>query len=62
MFSLQWAEMDQERVISSMVSILNLFLLVSSADNFANSSDPDQARQNVGPDLDPICLTLSWYS
>ena len=22
----------------------------------ANSLDPDQARQNVGPDLDPICL------
>ena len=25
---------------------------------FANSLDPDQARQNVGPDLDPYCLTL----
>ena len=25
---------------------------------FANKLDPDQARQNVGPDLDPICLTL----
>ena len=25
---------------------------------FANSLDPDRARQNVGPDLDPICLTL----
>ena len=24
--------------------------------------DPDQAWQNVGPDLDPICLTLRWYS
>ena len=29
---------------------------------FANSLDPDQARQNVGPDLNPICLTLRWYS
>ena len=29
---------------------------------FANSLDPDQARQNVGPDLDPNCLTLLWYS
>ena len=29
---------------------------------FANSLDPDQARQNVGPDLDPNCLTLWWYS
>ena len=28
----------------------------------ANSLDPDQARQNVGPDLDPNCLTLWWYS
>ena len=25
---------------------------------FANSLDPDQARQNVGPDLDPNWLTL----
>ena len=25
---------------------------------FANSLDPDQARQNIGPDLDPKCLTL----
>ena len=24
--------------------------------NFANSLDPDQARQNVGHDLDPKCL------
>ena len=23
----------------------------------ANSLDPDKARQNVGPDLDPNCLT-----
>ena len=25
---------------------------------FASSLDPDQTRQNVGPDLDPNCLTL----
>ena len=25
---------------------------------FVNSLDPDQTRQNVGPDLDPSCLTL----
>ena len=25
---------------------------------FANSLDPDQAGQNVGPVLDPKCLTL----
>ena len=29
---------------------------------FANSLDPDQAQQHVGPDLDPNCLTLWWYS
>ena len=29
---------------------------------FANSLDPDLARQNVGPDLDPNRLTLWWYS
>ena len=29
---------------------------------FANSLDPDQARQNVGPDLDPNCLTPWLYS
>ena len=28
--------------------------------NFANSLVPDQARQNVGPDLDPNCLTRHW--
>ena len=37
---------------------LALYMLVSSVDNpDANSLDPDQARQNVGPDLDPNCLT-----
>ena len=28
---------------------------------FAYSLDPDQARQNVGPDLDPNWLTPGWY-
>ena len=28
---------------------------------FANSLDPDQAQQNVGPDLDPNCLTPGWF-
>ena len=28
---------------------------------FANSLDPDQARHNVRPDLDPHCLTLWCY-
>ena len=29
-----------------------------SADDFVNNLDPDQAPQNVGPDLDPNCLTV----
>ena len=38
---------------------LTLCLLVLSADiTFANSFGPVRARQNVGPDLDPNCLTL----
>ena len=28
---------------------------------FANSLDPDQARLNVGPDLEPNCFTPSLY-
>ena len=28
---------------------------------FANSFDPVQARHNVGPDLDPNCLTLTVF-
>ena len=28
---------------------------------FANSLDPDQAPKNVGPDLDPNCMTPWWY-
>ena len=27
-----------------------------------NNLDPDQAQQNVGPGLDPNCLTLLLYS
>ena len=31
-------------------------VLLSSADNFCEQLDPDQDRQNVGPDLDPNCF------
>ena len=34
------------------------YLLIS----YTISLDPDQARQNVGPDLDPNCLTLMVFS
>ena len=27
---------------------------------FANNLDPEQDRQNLGPDLDPNCLTLQY--
>ena len=40
---------------------VNFYLLVSSADNLCKqfgSLDQDQAGQNVGPGLDPNCLTL----
>ena len=36
-------------------SDLNCLLITSP-----NSLDPDQARQNVGPDLCPNSLTLCW--
>ena len=39
-----------------------LNLVLSQLLTFANSLDPDQARQNIGPDLDRNCLTLRWYS
>ena len=48
--------------------LLNFNSLAANGDfcrlliTFANSLDPDQDRQKVGPDLDPNCLTLRWYS
>ena len=49
-----------QKVVPTSCSVFNCFppsgdlchLLIT----FANSLDPDQARQNVGPDLDPNCL------
>ena len=38
---------------SSAARVYSCLLLIS----FANSLDPDQAQRNVGPDLDPNCLT-----
>ena len=32
------------------------FSLLALLITIANSLDPDQARQNVGPNLDPKCL------
>ena len=38
--------------------LFTLYLLCHLLTTFANSLDQGQARQNVGPDLDPNCLTL----
>ena len=50
-----------QKVVSRSCSVFNS---LSASGNFfhllvifANSLDPDQVRQNVGPDLGPICLT-----
>ena len=54
-----------QKVVSSSCSVFNS--LPASSDfchlliTFANSLDSDQARQNVGPDLDPNCLKPIWY-
>ena len=42
------------------ISLQNLTLLLwcRLLITFANSLDTDQAQQNIGPDLDPNCLTL----
>ena len=49
------------KVLGSSYSVLNSLPASGNFCNllitFANSLDPDQARQNVGPDLDPNCLT-----
>ena len=44
---------------------MTLYLTLPTSGNFchlpitfANSFDADQARRNVGPDLDPNCLTM----
>ena len=40
----------------------NNSFLVSSADNLANSLNPDKTQQNVGPDLDQNYSIYWWYS
>ena len=37
---------------------ITLYLLGSSANNFCKQFRRDSAQQDVGPDLDPNCLTL----
>ena len=46
------------------LSLLAVYSFIASSNfchlliTFANSYDPDQGRHDVGPDLDPNCLTL----
>ena len=50
-----------QKVVSRSCSVLNSLPAIDNFCHllitFANSLDPDQARQNVGPDLDLNCLT-----
>ena len=41
--------------------ILTIYLQYRLLIIFASSLCPDQSRQNVGPDLDPNCLTLTIF-
>ena len=67
---LSWPELiaDYMSVLSYSNSVnynMHTLLFISQCHlllTFANSLDLDQARQNVGPDLGPICLTLRWHS
>ena len=55
-------QIEQNRKQAQVIVVINF--LLASGDfchlliNFANSLDPDQDRHHVGPDLDPIDLTL----
>ena len=49
---------NPERLFQTITSFLARGDLCHLLINFANSLDPEQARQNVGPDLDANCFTL----
>ena len=55
------AKVLARKVVSSSCSVFNSLPASGNFCNllitFADSLDPDQAQQNVGPDLDPNCLT-----
>ena len=62
---LQAASMDDTTICAMHMVRMKLNILKVASGNFccllitfANSLDPEQDRQNVGPDLDPNCLTL----
>ena len=49
----------RNRTMTNLLFTLYLHVLVI---NYADSLYPDQVRHNVGPDLNPNCLTLFWFS
>ena len=49
---------DPGQVVAFLLLTLFLLALTCLLINFATILDPDQDRQNVGPYLDPNCLTL----
>ena len=54
--------MDSLSNCKIIIDFLTLCLQCRLLITFENILVADQARQNVGPDLDPNCLTLSCYS
>ena len=54
-----WVTEDEEIVANSLPTSHTFCRLLII---FANSLKPDRARHNVGPDLNPNCLALWWYS
>ena len=51
------AEVDIEiNLVKAFHRICFMYSVMSSADEYANSLDPDQDLQNVGPDLGPNCF------
>ena len=63
--SIDFSQGFSQKVVSRSCSVFNFLpasgnfchLLIT----FASSLNPGQALQNVGPDLDPNCLTPWWY-
>ena len=60
-FGTDFSQGFSQKVVSRSCSVFNSLLasgeFCHTLMTFANSLDPDQARQNVGPDLDPNCWT-----
>ena len=49
---------DPGQVVAFLLLTLSLLALTFLLINFAAILDPDEDQQNIGPDLDPNCLTL----